>query len=1039
MGEFLQVVILFYINNAQSRIQFPTNTQRLIAVLTSDNLITPPALTRIIEMRKAFEVDVDYFQFKQACDPSFPIFLPSIINGFSLYSIAIDNSTGTLYFIDADNRSIRVASTAKCIAADYLIPENDVLITLEKGNVLGGLSWFNGKLFAWSDNKLYKIDSDGKILQTYDLNVSKFLNGYVIHSGDKILKKMDSDSIEDTNVIDFDILNTASLALLKERSVTLNGIGINYSLENASTIKLISDDSFVIASNDRILFYENGEFVDFGDPTNSSAEADSYFVFFPLTGWAHSHLTDILVVGHSKSADLALLGKVDGTWSILYLTCEDALAQLPFSKKSSQDDQYSCALLVDFTDASAVPNSKSDKPSLPPAPILLVLTNEGTLAPFRLVNSQVMTPFRLLNPTKADFDMSELEKAKEELKSKERIEKSSEVPKLGPSVSPPLSLPSSLPSSKQPQTDDVKPVMPHDIPVDVEYTERIEYSGYENNLSDLFCKLHSSVKADLQSNLSKLSDIENLIDTIRGELSGLKICEEDNRAVALTEQIQQLNELKGQCKSLLISLSTNTRKGNNDVAEAKLDELNNLCADAQTYLNLNPNSKLIASFYSSAIKQRSDDFSQAILNACSPVLKRPFIPKIPASWKNRQINLRKLHHPADVISSAATSLSDILSTSVSSEEIGGKDIIIEMDFTSSPVPQSSSPPLSSREALKQVPIKVSEQKVVEVFTAKPSTERKEKMETIDVLPTSIEKPKELLSPIPSARDPIISEDKKIEKLKAERVKEKLPSSPLALGSLSQPKPQPFSTFKAVSNAFEDKKTNEGEKSEGGSLSFDQLNLSSSPQIAFDPEKTEKQPFSFALSSPAGKESGSKPSFLTSFGSAGLLNGSKTFAPSSQESSTKPVFPPSSSFQQAFGTQSASLFSSSVPMEEGSNIPPQPPSTTSTFAPTFGSANAVNAPSTNFVPMSAPVSSTIGGPGIPPPAFGSTTAFGSTSMLESTYPASISSSTDTKNIFGQQQQGNLSFSSISSPAMRVATSDSIKEKKELPKSFTQFRG
>jgi hypothetical protein len=230
-------------------------------------------------MKPAVEVEVDYFQFKQACGASFPICLPKAPS--TPFSFTFDNETGTHYVIDGDKQSIRFALSAKCLAADYFIPEGEIVLNLYEKELLKGINWFNGELFAWTSERLFRICGDKTIKSTFDLKVEKFLWGYFINEK-SIVKKFDGDSIEDSDVIDFDVLEPDGLIFLKGDSVILNGIGINHLLKNPKTVKYISKDTFVIASNEEILLYDNGEFIEIGDPTSSYAEADSYFTFFLL-------------------------------------------------------------------------------------------------------------------------------------------------------------------------------------------------------------------------------------------------------------------------------------------------------------------------------------------------------------------------------------------------------------------------------------------------------------------------------------------------------------------------------------------------------------------------------------------------------------------------------------------------------------------------------------------------------------------------------------------------------------------------------------
>jgi hypothetical protein len=731
-------------------------------------------------------------------------------------------------------------------------------------------------------------------------------------------------------------------------------------------------------------------------------------------------LTDVLVVGNSKSADIALLGKVDQVWSILFLTCDDALAQLPFSKKSSKDDQYCSSLLVDFTDSTPITSSKSDNPPIPPSPILWILTNEGTLAPFRLVNSQSTTMFRLMKPLKNEIDLEKLEKAKADLESKgqeeKKLAKSPEPPKPEPV---PPTLPITIPISRKPD----QPIIPQQISVNVEYFERKEYSGYENNLSELFCKLHSSVKADLQSNLSKLNQVERLIDTIRNELSGLNITERDNQMALLTDQIQKLVELKGQCNSLFISLSTPNGSKRDSHIDTKFNDLNDLCSDAQTYLNLKPNSELVASFYSSAIKQRSENLSRAILETCTTNVKQPFIPKINPLWKNRQVFLRELQPRASMIlSSSASSLSEIFN---SADDLSAKSVLVEMDFSTN----TPTPPLSLKEPMKQIPIKVSEQKINETILAKLNGGKKENGESINILPTAIEKPKELKSPVEFEFKPAF-EEQKIEISKPKPLQNNnLPlfSSPLSVGEFPKPPfQQPVAPPKPPIAEIAGAKKESEEKQDN--FSFGQLKLSTSPPIVVEPAEPEKK--SFTLFSPPSLEKSKKdehsavskePVKPISF----IQSSSSPFAPKAPFNiSDSCVFGTQASISQPPTPKEAPIF----PSQTSANTFSLPQSNFSNQGPTSNFISN-NTPFASFTPPAPPSSS---------PTFGASTAFGSASSFGSQVPvAAPSFGTNVQGVFGQQRQSNISFASFSTTPNTAG--ENTTEKKELPKSFTQFRG
>ena len=960
--------------------------------------------------------EAEYFQFRQA-DPAFSIILSQQRD----VPMTIDNTNGMLYF--SKKNGIGYAFTQKCLLLRSFFSEERT----DELNAIGcvkGLDFYNGCLYAWTDSELLTI-KENKIINREAMSVKKCKQKYILLT-DGTLKCQDKSVCE--NVTDFDT-NGEACAYITDSLIKLDNKGDTkeWQVADVTSICLIDSETVIVGTSEQVLLLAPDSMIDFGDPTNAYSGTDSHYLFASLPSWGPGQpIKHLIVVAHTRAADLSLIAKLaDDSWSILSPTADDALAQLPFSRVGS-DDQSPRQLFIDYTNAAEAPSPVADGALLPPAPMIWVLTNEGTLCPFWLVNSALpdrMHP--LMMPIAKEYTTEEIEEFKSmlaeqveqldnsdknedpanitlpettseesEMKAQSGKKDTQEAPLIEPKAQKSseetiatLQIPEPKTEAVEPATKSVEPkieaveqkevltsVETHKFSVNVEYQVRKEYAGYENNMSQLFCQLYLGIQQDLEQNYHKLQDLEAFTEQCRHELATLSISPSESSSDALVkQQLEAVKNLKGECLAALVTLRN---KEMGAEVEKSFSELESIVKDADLYASLGGRSKSMLSLYQQTIRERSQRFSRLLSSSHEATVS--IVPPAPANIQPRTcVPLRKLSSLSKKQYYEEEAV-EVTTSPISSSITIGYSPQIEGEQKPAAIPMSKIPPVEVKNEKKS-------------FTLELESKSPMSISKSPVSPLAIPSPLATSTPILS---PVI-----VKLLDPETIVKPVETEtivkPVATETIKTEqaiiKPQPAIT------AIEDEK----EEAAPNNVEMDLTSIALGSTTSVNPK-----PSLFAVPESVKTAATETPTSSTAF------NKGTTFTSFGAFNTSTPSKSPTIA---SFGAQASSLFpSSSNPFAAGLN---SANATTGTAgAPTFGQ--------TSFTTPQTPTSQA--------PIFGHNSAASPFSN-----PVALKPSIATTGFSGFSSPSVVNFAALAEKDDSSAPSES--KKKEMPSSFTQFRG
>jgi hypothetical protein len=112
---------------------------------------------------------------------------------------------------------------------------------------------------------------------------------------------------------------------------------------------------------------------------------------FSLPAWK------LIILGASNSTDIEVLGRVEegSVWKQLAIAEDSQRAQMPTAE---DEDARLIGLTVDITSTENGPTLNADEPPRPPAPILFLLNNTGSLYAYSVLNSQPSASHTFMRP-----------------------------------------------------------------------------------------------------------------------------------------------------------------------------------------------------------------------------------------------------------------------------------------------------------------------------------------------------------------------------------------------------------------------------------------------------------------------------------------------------------------------------------------------------------------------------------------------------------------------------------------------------------------
>lgn len=170
---------------------------------------------------------------------------------------------------------------------------------------------------------------------------------------------------------------------------------------NVHSLTVTGEQSVALGSDDTVynVCWETqpAQWTQFSDPARASSNLNHRFAFSCIEGWS-SDLKRLVIIADWASSDVVCGGIIEENFKLFFIVSEEGLVQLPLSKLKASEETQPLAIAIDYTNSESVPPQDPEDPTLPPQPVLRMISSDGVFCAFRIVKSNQSSMHPLMNP-----------------------------------------------------------------------------------------------------------------------------------------------------------------------------------------------------------------------------------------------------------------------------------------------------------------------------------------------------------------------------------------------------------------------------------------------------------------------------------------------------------------------------------------------------------------------------------------------------------------------------------------------------------------